>query len=115
MATICTNCGFNNPPGMRFCGNCGTRLPEPALSEQVPLSEKAPEPVDPEQLGVMSGSDLLERFKQAGLEASGQRRSVTILFVDLAGYTALSEQLADEELYELVQKFIRLLINDVYK
>ena len=63
----------------------------------------------------MTGSDLLERFRQAGLEASGQRRSVTILFVDLSGYTSLSEQLDDEELYSLVQKFIRLLVNDVYK
>ncbi len=63
----------------------------------------------------MTGSDLLERFRQAGLEASGQRRSVTILFVDLSSYTSLSEQLEDEELYSLVQKYIRLLVNDVYK
>ena len=35
MSTLCQACGFNNPPGMRFCGNCGTRL-----------SEAAPTPVD---------------------------------------------------------------------
>src|SRR5512133_2238540 len=118
MATVCTNCGFNNPPGMRFCGNCGTRLPEvatppPDLTRQAePAAETS---VDPAKLGVMTGADLLERFKRAGLEASGQRRSVTVLFVDLSGYTSLSEQLGDEELYDLVQKFIRLLVNDVYK
>jgi class 3 adenylate cyclase/tetratricopeptide (TPR) repeat protein len=110
MATVCTNCGFNNPPGMRFCGNCGTRLPEAAS-----LPPKTSAPVDPGQLGVMTGADLLDRFREAGLEASGQRRSVTVLFVDLSGFTALSEQLGDEELYDLVQKFIRLLVNDVYK
>src|SRR3970282_1990832 len=27
MSIQCSSCGFNNPPGMRFCGNCGTRLP----------------------------------------------------------------------------------------
>ena len=35
----------------------------------------------------MIGADLLERFRRAGLEAAGQRRNVTILFVDISGYT----------------------------
>ncbi len=108
---------------MRFCGNCGTRLvevsavPTPANVPVEPLpvhTEEAPA-IDPEKIGVMTGTDLIERFRQEGLEASGQRRSVTILFVDLTGYTSLSEQLSDEELYEFVQKYIRLLVNDVYK
>lgn len=25
----CPNCGEENPEGMKFCGNCGTKLPEP--------------------------------------------------------------------------------------
>ncbi len=119
MAATCPNCGFHNPPGMRFCGNCGTRLPEDlsqAGSLRLPATDVSTKPViAPEQLGVMTGADLLERFRQAGLEASGQRRSVTVLFVDLSGYTHLSEELNDEALYELIQKFIRLLVNDVYK
>lgn len=119
MAAVCSKCGFNNPPGMRFCGNCGTRLvnASPAGQESgqnLPVSGRAPS-IDPERLGVMTGADLLERFHQAGLEASGQRRSVTVLFVDLTGYTNLSEELSDEELYELVQKYIRVLVNAVYK
>jgi predicted ATPase/class 3 adenylate cyclase len=61
------------------------------------------------------GSDLLERFRQAGLESAGQRRNVTILFADLSGYTSLAEQMDSEDLYELVQKFIRLMVEEVYK
>ena len=26
MSLICSKCGFNSPPGMRFCGNCGIQL-----------------------------------------------------------------------------------------
>jgi hypothetical protein len=27
---FCTACGTENPPGSRFCANCGTALPQPA-------------------------------------------------------------------------------------
>jgi adenylate cyclase len=63
----------------------------------------------------MLGADLLERFRRAGLEAAGQRRNVTVLFVDLAGYTPLSERIDSEELYEVIQQFLNLLADDVYK
>jgi hypothetical protein len=76
MATVCTNCGFNNPPGMRFCGSCGTRLlgkPAPARAGRAgnpaPV-QQAETAVDPSQFGVMTGANLTERFRQAGLEAA---------------------------------------------
>jgi len=136
MSTLCNSCGFQNPPGMRFCGNCGTRLQEgestptpaggglghirietgsldPHVVANAPLTGAGL--ADTNGLGVMTGADLLERFRRAGLEASGQRRSVTVLFVDLTGYTHLSEELPDEVLYELIQKFIKALADDVLK
>ena len=131
MATLCPRCNFNNPPGMRFCGNCGARF-EDTVPIKHPASQNKPGtatlielaaadlnasmiPVSPDQLGVMMGSDLLERFQKAGLEATGQRRNVTILFVDLTGFTYLSEQLNNEDLYVLIQDLIRTLADDVYK
>jgi class 3 adenylate cyclase len=32
--TPCLNCGFENPPGLRFCGNCGTPLELQAAIEE---------------------------------------------------------------------------------
>jgi len=111
-AAVCQKCGFNSPTGMRFCGNCGTRLPVPTAY----LQSVAPLPEDlPGSVGVMMGANLAERFRQAGIEAAGQRRNVTILFVDLAGYTGISHQSDDEETYLLVQQFINLMARDVYK
>jgi class 3 adenylate cyclase len=110
MTTLCSNCGFDNPPAMRFCGQCGSRLSE------APTAATAAGPAfPPEHLGVMMGADLLERFRYAGLEAAGQRRNVTVLFADIAGYTPLSEQLDNEDLYNLIQQYLALLLNDVYK
>jgi predicted ATPase/class 3 adenylate cyclase len=105
---LCKNCGFLNPPGMKFCGNCGTRLAAP----EEPRT--SPEPL-PERIGVMMGSDLRERFQQAGLQVTGHRRAVSVLFVDLTGFTSLSEKLESEQLYELLQEFITLAVDIVYR
>ncbi|HEX2980502.1 MAG TPA: adenylate/guanylate cyclase domain-containing protein, partial [Anaerolineaceae bacterium] len=111
-AYLCPNCGFNNPPGMRFCGSCGARLAGVTGS----LELKAPAPIAvPDQIGVMMGADLVERFRQAGLEAAGQRRNVTILFVDLTSFTSLSQEIDDEEIYLLIQQYINVLVKDVYR
>lgn len=61
------------------------------------------------------GANLMERFKKAGYEASGQRRNVTVLFTDLSGYTEATRQLDNEVLYDLIQAHIQLLVKLVYK
>jgi class 3 adenylate cyclase len=109
---------------MRFCGQCGA----PLVGGQARLTEAAPSPVpahppvpaqsgafSPARFGVMMGPDLLERFRRAGLEAAGQRRSVTVLFVDISGYTVLSGQLENEDLYTLIQETLSALAQAVYK
>ncbi len=96
---------------MRFCGNCGTRL-----TEDLPAAPSTPAPQSSsKEVGALMGADLMERFRRAGLEAAGQRRNVTILFVDISGFTQLSKRLEDEVLYEFVRLYIDRLANDVYK
>jgi class 3 adenylate cyclase/predicted ATPase len=110
MSIRCTSCNFENPDGMRFCGNCGTRLDSAAVTAQPARLE----PYSPE-FGTMMGTDLAERMRRAGLEAAGQRRNVTVLFADISGFTALSERMDSEDVYLLVQQYIRVLSNNVYK
>ena len=93
---------------MRFCGNCGSRLDE--TSTETTFTAEAPE-----QLGVLMGADLIQRLQAAGIEAAGQRRNVTVLFADLTGYTALSGRIDSEDLFEIVQRYVNLLIKSVYK
>ncbi|MBI3242525.1 MAG: tetratricopeptide repeat protein [Chloroflexi bacterium] len=111
-AFICARCGFNSPPGMRFCGNCGARL---GATGMLPVATPVAASFSPEHLGTMMGADLMERFQQAGLEAAGQRRNVTVLFADISGYTALSSQLDAEETYNIIQQYSHLLATNVYK
>lgn len=108
----CRNCGFVNPPNMRFCGSCGLRLLSTGMLRPIePLSE----PERAQQPGAPVDPGLLDRFREAGLEAAGQRRQVTVLFVDISGYTSLSERIDSEQLYNLVQQCTKMFANNVYK
>ena len=46
--------------------------------------------------------------------AAGQRRQVTVLFADMAGYTALAEKLGEEQTYLLMQRVHRELNQAVH-
>ncbi len=109
--STCQQCGFINPLGMRFCGNCGARLEGEGLINATGSSGRIPT----DQLGILMGADLLERFRKAGLEASGEKRNVTVLFADLTDYSGLSRRMDEEDLYELMRDFMRMLIETVYK
>jgi class 3 adenylate cyclase/tetratricopeptide (TPR) repeat protein len=80
LAVVCPSCGASNEPEDRFCGRCGSAL-EGAVP--APASEDAPE----------------------GLAPTAERRLVSVLFADLVGFTALSEQRDAEEVRELLSQY----------
>lgn len=80
MAAVCSSCGSANPPGQRFCGECGATLTLP--------SAERPEPPAPP-----AGPPLTER------------RVVSVLFADLVGFTSLSESRDPEEVRELLSRY----------
>lgn len=103
----CSNCGFNNPIGMRFCGNCGSPLAK--ISPTVPRTLTGTLP-----LHLLSGKDIKEKLRQAGIDAAGQRRNVTVLFADLTNYTKMTQNLEDEGVFELIKRYLQVLAEDVY-
>ncbi len=84
MAVACPACGFANQAGGKFCGGCGAPLgaaPPPPAAQ--PAADPATEP----------------------MALDGERRQVTVLFADLAGYTRLSSELDPEETHALLNRF----------
>jgi class 3 adenylate cyclase/tetratricopeptide (TPR) repeat protein len=69
----CPSCSHDNPPENRFCGGCGY-----ALSPSAGIEADA------------------ATFPAVG-QLKGERRQATVLFSDLAGYTAMNENLDPEE------------------
>ncbi|HLF88426.1 MAG TPA: tetratricopeptide repeat protein [Anaerolineales bacterium] len=103
----CSKCGFNNPIGMRFCGNCGSPLAKISATVPSPLTGTLP-------LRTLSGKDVKERLRQAGIDAAGQRRNVTVLFADISNYTKVTQSIEDEGVFELIKRYIRVLAEEVY-
>ena len=87
---LCRSCGFYNPGGMRFCGECGTPFDEQS-SDAGPISP-------------VIGS----------AEASGaDRRNLTVMFCDIAGSVTLSQELDPEDLRQVVRSYQQVCIEAV--
>lgn len=77
----CPSCGAAVPPGFKFCGECGTKLAAPAAAPPAPPPAAPPAP---------AAVPVTQR---------DEFRDVTVLFADVTGFTALSEQLDPEALH----------------
>src|SRR5215471_3040131 len=89
----CPSCGAENPPLFKFCGQCGTTLTGRQKAKGKRQKAK-------EQTSADSRRETLDPRL-----SSAERRQLTVMFCDLVGSTALSEQLDPEELREVVQSY----------
>jgi adenylate cyclase len=105
----CLHCNFANPEGFRYCGNCGRLLREeyPKIPPFISSPSYHPsQTLPPEEY---------EQFQAAARRARGERREVAVLFADLVGYTSLSTRLDPEEVFSLINRYLGVLIEQVYK
>src|SRR5881397_3827153 len=111
----CLQCGFENPPGFKFCGECATPLSgrPPTSTVAVPVASTLPVSYTPPHLA--------ERIlaEQAAMEArgatDGERKTITALFADLKGSTALIEGLDPEEARALIDPALHLMMDAVHR
>ncbi len=111
----CPSCGFDGSEGARFCAQCGDPL---ALSCPACGAEASPAYKfcvacgTPLQAAANASSPAAAALGSAPAApaastslAAGERRQVTVLFVDLVGYTRLVSELGAEEVHGLVSRF----------
>ena len=75
LGVACPNCGTLNPASDRFCGECGTGLRAATAPAAAPI------------------------------ESGAERRLVSVMFVDLVGFTTLAEGRDAEETRELLTRY----------
>src|SRR5262245_50119809 len=115
---ICPSCGNSVRPGAAFCDNCGARLTPQSPVSQSPDSR--PQTLDPRPISY-TPPHLAERIRaeQTALEArsgtDGERKTITALFADLKGSTALIEGLDPEEARAIIDPALQLMMDAVHR
>jgi len=109
----CSECGFINPVDHRFCGNCGARRPEESAIEQVP---EATTPA-PEETSITSPptQDSLTQQTPLASPLVGERRVATVILADVKGSTDLMERIGTEAWVEVMTRIFQLLESEVYR
>jgi class 3 adenylate cyclase len=108
---ICSKCGYENFPSYKFCGECGQGL---TSSTQPP----------PKDLSFAEKFDKIQRYLPKGLtdkilaqkkRIEGERKVVTIMFCDMKGFTPLTEKLGPEETFSFMDKVFEIFIHKVHE
>lgn len=101
----CPGCGFPCAPDFAYCPKCG------ALVAEVPTGGQASARTSPTTLPIRSSSPPLVPTEDAQaafrapsdkIDSEANRRTITVLFADLSGFTAMSERL-DPEVMQTLQ------------
>jgi class 3 adenylate cyclase/ribosomal protein L40E len=95
----CPKCGSANPASAKFCQECGTAF-GPAAEPKKALSDDV--------TGIRVSAS-----QSAGEITDGERKTVTALFADLKGSTALMEELDPEEARAIIDPALRIMIDAV--
>src|SRR5262245_17364279 len=137
----CASCGFENPEGLKFCEECGTKLVRacPSCGHELrpaakfcgecgaPLTQLPPVPraevtvASPQPPAAYTPPHLAERIRaeHAAMEArgatEGERKTITALFADLKGSTALIEGLDPEEARAIIDPALQLMMDAVHR
>src|SRR5262245_15374605 len=90
LAARCPRCGAEAPVGFRFCGQCGAGLTSTA-------TPAAASPPPPRSVASYTPRHLADKILGSRSALEGERRQVTVLFADVAGFTTIAEKLDPEE------------------
>ena len=111
LGVVCSQCGTELPLHAEFCFNCGARVPTSTADVMeepgVPALVKAIQRLVPKEFA----EQLLATRGQVGKE----RRTVTILFSDVKGSTAMAESLDPEDVMDIMDGAFDVLIEPVYR
>lgn len=118
LAPVCPTCGTENPPGFKFCGECGGSLAaQPPLAPVKPAAERPvePPPVQRPVLQSYTPPHLAGEILQSKAALEGERKQVTVLFCDLVGSTALADRLGPETMHLLLNRFFELALGEIHR
>ncbi|MCP4574797.1 MAG: guanylate cyclase, partial [Deltaproteobacteria bacterium] len=101
----CSKCNAANPPQFKFCGECGQALTQGAT----------PSPVNYNQPQSYTPKHLADKILTSRSAIEGERKLVTVLFADIADFTSISEKLDPEQIHEVMDGCFRILMDEIHR
>jgi len=101
----CPRCGRVLSPTSGYCPKCGHALHRPA----------SPPRIDYGQPAAYTPKHLADKILTSRSALEGARKTVTILFADVAGSTAMFENLDPEAAHEIMDGCFRILMDRVHR
>jgi len=131
----CRSCQTDNPPANRFCDHCGApldaRCPQcnAVLRAGARFCGTCGHSLAPAQAAAAAGvtgkparsiasytpKHLAEKVLKARSAIEGERRQVTVLFADIAGFTSLAERRDPEEVHQIVDRCFEAITAEVHR
>src|SRR3989475_10800819 len=126
----CPRCRHANPAGVKFCGECGAPLtgaapPHPAVALPAAVPTAPQTPAAPQVLTTLESKyatpqtytpkHLAEKILTTKGALEGERKSVTVMFSDVSGFTAMSERLDPEEVHAIMDRAFEVILNEVHR
>src|SRR5262245_47252104 len=109
LVQLCPRCGAENQPTFKFCGQCGTALTalQPSGTDTAGDPEQLAHPPEARRQGY-TPPHLAEKILKSRSALEGERRQVTVLFADMTGFTPLAEKLDPEEVHQIIDHCFEL-------
>ena len=101
MVLVCPGCGSIIHSGSKFCGECGHELFQP---------QKLPQ-IDYQQPHSYTPKHLAEKILTTRSAIEGERKIVTVMFADVAGFSTISEKLDPEDVHAVMDGCFRILLD----
>ena len=101
---VCARCGARLESDSRFCDACGAWV-----------TSVADAPADFGPPGAYTPKHLAEKILTSRTALEGERKQVTVLFVDVSGFTSLSERLDPEDVHRLMTRAFALMLEEVHR
>src|SRR6266511_4330234 len=106
----CPQCGFENPPGFAFCGHCATSLTGVPSAPSSLSSTARPQP--PQRY---TPKHLAEKILISKSALEGERKQVTVLFADLKGSMELLADRDPEDARYILDPVLECMMDAVHR
>src|SRR5262245_1812680 len=118
LQSLCPACQTPNPPSNKFCSECGQRLagaPQTPAPAPAPAVVPVPTPTRFASPEAYTPRHLAEKILTSKGAIEGERKIVTVMFSDVSGFTAISEKLDPEEVHGIMDRAFEVILEAVHR